>query len=96
MRSSSVNHITPNTRTYLRPPSPFSTRLFSRPTRTLKQDLVGAQTKEEIAEALDLNDEIFEKRHWKIQACSAVTGEGLVEGMSWLTDDISSRIYVSS
>ena len=57
---------------------------------------MGAQTKEEIAEALDLNDEIFEKRHWKIQACSAVTGGGLVEGMSWLTDDISSRIYVSS
>ena len=57
---------------------------------------MGAQTKEEIAEALDLNDEIFEKRHWKIQASSAVTGEGLVEGMSWLTDDISSRIYVSS
>ena len=59
-----------------------------------KQDLAGAQTTEEIAASLDLGADIFEKRHWKIQACSAVTGEGLVEGMSWLTDDISSRIYV--
>jgi ADP-ribosylation factor-like protein 2 len=33
-------------------------------------------------------------RHWRIVPCSAVTGEGLAEGMDWLVDDISSRIFM--
>lgn len=28
--------------------------------------------------------------------CSAVTGEGLVDGMDWVVDDISSRIFMLS
>jgi ADP-ribosylation factor-like protein 2 len=33
-------------------------------------------------------------RHWKIIACSAITGEGLLAGFDWLVSDIASRIYV--
>mmetsp|Transcript_18076 Transcript_18076/g.36217 ORF Transcript_18076/g.36217 Transcript_18076/m.36217 type:complete len:187 (-) Transcript_18076:41-601(-) len=59
-----------------------------------KQDLAGALTADEIAEALELNSEKFSSRHWSIVACSAVTGAGLLEGMDWMTDDISSRIFM--
>ena len=61
-----------------------------------KQDLAGALTSEEIASALDLNGEKFKTRHWSIMGCSAVTGEGLLEGMDWVVDDISSRIFMLS
>ena len=33
-------------------------------------------------------------RHWAIQGCSAVTGDGLLEGIDWVVDDIASRIYM--
>jgi ADP-ribosylation factor-like protein 2 len=33
-------------------------------------------------------------RHWGIFACSAVTGKGLKEGMTWLMEDIASRIFI--
>lgn len=35
-------------------------------------------------------------RHWSIQACSAMTGEGLLEGMEWLISDIGERIFMLS
>lgn len=42
-----------------------------------KQDLQGALTAAEIAEALDLaNDAVTSSRHWEIRGCSAVTGAG--------------------
>jgi ADP-ribosylation factor-like protein 2 len=41
-----------------------------------------------------LNLDTIGNRHWNIQSCSAVTGEGLVEGISWLVNDISSRIFL--
>ena len=34
------------------------------------------------------------KRHWHIQPCSAVTGEGLVEGIDWIVKDIADRVYM--
>jgi ADP-ribosylation factor-like protein 2 len=34
------------------------------------------------------------KRHWNIVACSAVSGQGLVEGVDWIVSDIASRIYM--
>ena len=61
-----------------------------------KQDLAGALTSEEIAEALDLGGERFATRHWSIMGCSAVTGQGLLEGMDWVVDDVSSRIFMLS
>ena len=36
----------------------------------------------------------IEKRHWRIVACSAFTGEGLVDGMDWVVQDIASRIFM--
>lgn len=51
---------------------------------------------EEISEALQLSDEAISGRHWTVMACSAVTGDGLVEGVEWLVNDISSRIFVMS
>mmetsp|Transcript_123033 Transcript_123033/g.343178 ORF Transcript_123033/g.343178 Transcript_123033/m.343178 type:complete len:187 (+) Transcript_123033:118-678(+) len=59
-----------------------------------KQDLAGALSSAEITEALDLGAEAFKKRHWALQPCSAVTGDGLVEGIDWMVQDISSRIFL--
>lgn len=48
-----------------------------------KQDLAGAMSAVEITQALQLH---ANKQHaWQIQACSAVSGEGLYEGLDWLT-----------
>lgn len=63
-----------------------------------KQDVDGAFSVEKIAQVLDIanmNDQ-FKDRHWKVQDCSAVTGEGLTAGMDWMVDDISSRIFMLS
>ena len=57
-----------------------------------KQDLPGAMSSEEIANVLELHG--IEKRHWRIQGCSAVTREGLAEGVDWIVRDIASRIFM--
>ena len=36
----------------------------------------------------------IQKRHWRIVACSAFTGAGLVEGVDWVVQDIASRIFM--
>jgi len=56
-----------------------------------KQDLPGALSSDEIKKALDLDS--LKSHHWLIVGCSAVTGEHLLQGMDWLIDDISSRIF---
>jgi len=62
-----------------------------------KQDLEGALSIEEIKNVFGLETEVkFEKRHWSIFPCSAVTGEGLVKGIDWIVDDISNRIFMLS
>jgi ADP-ribosylation factor-like protein 2 len=57
-----------------------------------KQDLAGALSREEIAAALDLPK--IKTRHWSIVACSAMSGDGLLEGMDWLVQDVASRIFL--
>lgn len=57
-----------------------------------KQDIEGALSKEEICKILDLD--AIENRHYRIVSCSAMTGEGLIEGISWQIDDIASRIFM--
>ena len=47
-----------------------------------KQDLETACDAEEITDALKLED--IKERQWTIQACSAMTKEGLSDGMEWL------------
>jgi ADP-ribosylation factor-like protein 2 len=64
-----------------------------------KQDVDGAVSVETIAQLLQLDNddassEVVKNRHWKILACSAVTGDGLREGMDWIVDDIASRIFM--
>eukprot|EP00762_Andalucia_godoyi_P002056 ANDGO_02573.mRNA.1 ADP-ribosylation factor-like protein 2 len=57
-----------------------------------KQDLQGAMTAKEIAEALELD--AIKTRHWSIVACSAHSGDGLLEGIDWIVGDIASRIFM--
>lgn len=61
-----------------------------------KQDMEGALNGEGIAQALELDHEIFQKRHWSIVSCSAVSGLGLAEGIEWIVEDISNRIFMLS
>ena len=55
-----------------------------------KQDLDGALDVEGIRQTLRL-DEIYS--HWNIVPSSAVTGQGLREGLQWLVKDVSSRLF---
>ena len=62
-----------------------------------KQDLGGALTFEQIAEALHLrgpNATDMSSHHWSILGCSAVTGDGLADGFDWVVSDIASRIFL--
>jgi len=52
-----------------------------------KQDLDMALDASEVMSSLKLED-IKEDRTWNIQACSAVTKEGLSDGMEWLIKTI--------
>ena len=51
-----------------------------------KQDLPDALDKEMITEKLGLNT--LENRSWFIQTSAAITGDGLYEGLQWLSDQI--------
>eukprot|EP00798_Chlamydomonas_sp_ICE-L_P003661 gene3661-13736_t len=57
-----------------------------------KQDLASALTVKELEKALDF--ESIAKRHCQIVACSAVSGDGILEGFDYIVKDISSRIYL--
>jgi hypothetical protein len=51
-----------------------------------KQDLPIAKDAAELTEAYSLNE--IQNHSWKIQGCCALTGEGLEEGLDWLTNEI--------
>eukprot|EP00825_Cyclidium_porcatum_P030844 TRINITY_DN3260_c0_g1_i1.p3 TRINITY_DN3260_c0_g1~~TRINITY_DN3260_c0_g1_i1.p3 ORF type:complete len:114 (+),score=29.30 TRINITY_DN3260_c0_g1_i1:45-386(+) len=57
-----------------------------------KQDIKGSLTSEEIKDFLQLDE--MSTRHWGIMPCSAVTGDGLIEGIDWIVNDIASRIFM--
>lgn len=61
-----------------------------------KQDIATALPPAEISEILDTASIASGKRHVKTVVCSARTGDGLLEGISWLVEDISSRIFLTS
>eukprot|EP01061_Rhynchopus_euleeides_P030179 TRINITY_DN50215_c0_g1_i1.p1 TRINITY_DN50215_c0_g1~~TRINITY_DN50215_c0_g1_i1.p1 ORF type:complete len:181 (+),score=80.51 TRINITY_DN50215_c0_g1_i1:284-826(+) len=46
-----------------------------------KQDLANALSAAEVSETLNL--QAFRDRKWQIQGCSAKSGEGLEEGLTW-------------
>jgi signal recognition particle receptor subunit beta len=52
-----------------------------------KQDLAGALSHAQVAEALKLIE--IKDRAWQIQASCAKTGDGLKDGLEWLMDAIS-------
>ncbi len=51
-----------------------------------KQDVEGCMTAAEITEKFSLSE--LKNHNWHIQACSAKKGEGLKEGLDWLTEKI--------
>ncbi|KAH7823758.1 Arf1m [Monocercomonoides exilis] len=53
-----------------------------------KQDLSGAVSPEYILEKLEL-DSLCAGRSWHIQPCSALTGDGLFDGLKWLEYEIA-------
>ncbi|XP_039635355.1 ADP-ribosylation factor-like protein 3 isoform X1 [Perca fluviatilis] len=54
-----------------------------------KQDLVTASPASELAESLSLHT--IRDRMWQVQACSAVTAEGVQDGMTWVCRNITFR-----
>jgi ADP-ribosylation factor-like protein 2 len=59
-----------------------------------KQDVAGALSTEQIAQAMRL--QYITNRHWEIVPCSAKTGEGVSEGFDWIVKDVGSRVYLLS
>jgi ADP-ribosylation factor-like protein 2 len=55
-----------------------------------KQDLPSALSTEQIVEYLQL-EKMSTSRRWRIFSCSAITGEGLEDGISWLVETISTH-----
>jgi len=54
-----------------------------------KQDLPNAMKVQEVTERLGLNK--MRNRQWYIQGCSAPTGDGLYEGLDWLSNTLSKK-----
>ena len=54
-----------------------------------KQDLPNAIPPAKLVHALDLNS--LRGKKWYIQACCGTTGDGLYEGLEWLSDNISGK-----
>ncbi len=52
-----------------------------------KQDLPNAMSVNEVTEKLGLNQ--MRNRKWYIQATCATTGDGLYEGLDWLSNTLS-------
>jgi ADP-ribosylation factor-like protein 2 len=57
-----------------------------------KQDVAGALSTEQIAQAMRL--QFITNRQWKIVACSARKGEGVSDGFDWIVKDIGNRVYL--
>ncbi|XP_021897523.1 ADP-ribosylation factor 1-like isoform X1 [Carica papaya] len=55
-----------------------------------KQDLPNAMTVSEITDKLGLHS--LRQRRWYIQATCASSGQGLYEGLDWLSSNISSKV----
>jgi len=47
---------------------------------------------DEIKNFLELDQ--IRSRHWAILPSSAMSGKGLYQGMSWLVDEIGTRIFM--
>jgi len=54
-----------------------------------KMDLPNAMDVKQVAERLGLNQ--LRQRQWHIQPACATTGDGLYEGLDWLSQTLSKR-----
>ncbi|XP_076327976.1 ADP-ribosylation factor-like protein 5B [Tachypleus tridentatus] len=54
-----------------------------------KQDLKGCMTPAEISDQLKLTS--LKKHRWRIQACCALSGEGLYQGLEWIYHQLKSK-----
>lgn len=54
-----------------------------------KQDLKDAMTPVEITDALSLHS--IKNHDWHIQACSALTGDGLYDGLGWIAQQVTGK-----
>ena len=54
-----------------------------------KQDLPNAMSVEQIKQSLQLNT--IQNREWYIQASCASTGDGLFEGLDWLSQTLTKK-----
>ena len=52
-----------------------------------KQDIYGAMTTPEISEKLELHK--LRGKQWYIQASCAIRGDGLYEGLDWLSTQLT-------
>ena len=48
-----------------------------------KQDLPHAMTVDEVTDKLELRD--LQRRAWHVEPCCAMSGDGLYEGLEWLS-----------
>ena len=61
-----------------------------------KQDIPTALSTEEVSRVLDLTTlQSGGKRHVEVVSCSARTGAGLYDGMTWIVQDVSQRLYLT-
>ncbi len=51
-----------------------------------KQDIKNSMTAAEISQQLNLTS--IKEHPWHIQACCALTGEGLYQGLEWIVSNI--------
>ncbi|KAG6382252.1 hypothetical protein SASPL_158113 [Salvia splendens] len=58
-----------------------------------KQDLPNAMNAAEITDKLGLHS--LRQRHWYIQSTCATSGEGLYEGLDWLSNNIANKANLS-
>ena len=56
-----------------------------------KQDLPNAMTASEVADKLQLSRVVGSSRKWFIQPACGTTGDGLYEGLEWLSDVFDNR-----
>lgn len=54
-----------------------------------KQDVSGAMSAAEISTELKLTS--LKGHSWQIQACCALTGEGLYAGMEWISQQVAKK-----
>ncbi|KAI6859242.1 hypothetical protein KC343_g10052, partial [Hortaea werneckii] len=52
-----------------------------------KQDIRGALSPKDVSDALEL-DRVAKNHVWKVEPSCATTGEGIFEGLAWLSNNV--------